>query len=348
MVRERINWPVVAAVTITGLGALAIGLWLGDATAETWSSVFIEIGVAVGLLSVLVVLERRVVRRVAASTAREEVESVAADLRGRIERLEDVDAVQEQERSEQRQLARTQTEAIRTGNISSSSVGNVIVEAVRDRLLDPDFFHVRTSNQPLCPVLYMLPFIDPKRVIAVYLDFEPFELDDQPVFIDNEPVPVPTKTDSNVMWMDEDAAATGSELLAGLERRNEPANGFGFGHSLEMLLRSVEVMRDARVAPAGSPRRLEGRLRVLINDEWAYTSSGLEAISRETIIPINATGWIDGGRMWVGPYTHLSEEARKQADTSLTEALTWIENREDIRILEPGTDPRTTFFRSRN
>lgn len=346
--RERINWPVVGLITITGLGALGLGVWLGNASPETWSSVFIEIGAAIALLSVLVFLERRVVRRVAESTARQEAQRVTADLRGRVERLEDLDTAQEEERSEQRRQAKAGMEAIRRGDITSSRIGEVIVEAVRDRLVDPDMFHVRTSDDPDCPVIYMLPFVDPERVIAVYFDFEPFELNSDPMFVGNEPVPVPKKTDSNVIWMDEDAAAIGSELLAGLERRNEPANGFGFGYALERLLRSVEVMRDARRAPAGSPRRLDGLLRVLINDDWAYTSAGLEAIWDSTVISVNATGWVDGGRRWVGPYLHYSDEARQEAEASLSEALSWLEQRENIRILEPGTDPRSSFFGTRD
>jgi hypothetical protein len=343
--RERVNWPVVAVVTVAGLTALALGLWLSDWTAEAWSAVFIEIGVAIGLLSVLVFLERRVVRRVAESAARTETERVAADLRGRIERLEDLDAAQEEKRSEQRRLAKARADAIRSGDISPSTIGDLLVEAVRDRLVDADDFHVRTSNEPDCPVLYMLPFVDPERVIAVYLDFEPFQISTEPILLHGEPVPVPEKTDSTVMWVDEGAAEIGAELQSGLERRNEPPHGFGFGHSLEMLLRSIEVMRDARMASAGSPRRFDGSLRVLINDDWAYTSAGLEAVSKEVLFTIRGAAWIDGGRRWVGPYTHLSKEVRSQADASLAEALKWIEERETIRLLEPGTDPIDSLFR---
>ena len=32
-----------------------------------------------------------------------------------------------------------------------------------------------------------------------------------------------------------------------------------------------------------------------INDEWAYTSAGLEAVAKETIFTIRAAGWADGG-----------------------------------------------------
>lgn len=348
MTDDRLNWPVVGVVSVVGVTAVGVGLRLADWKAEAWSAVLINTGVAIGLVSVLVLLERRVVRGVAQVTAREETERLTADLRGRIERLEDVDEAQEQVRSEQRRAAAAQIQAIRSGDISCSTIGALLVEAIRDRLVDPDVFHIRTSNEPECPVLYMLPFIDPSRVIAVYLDFEPIEIAGQAVVVDGEPIPVPEKTDSTVMWMDEDAAAIGAQLQAGLERRNEPARAFGFGHSLEMLLNSIEVMRNARAAPAGSPHRFQGQLRILINNEWAFTSAGLEAVSTDGFIAIRSAGWADGGGgRWVGPYAHFAEEQRSHADASLAEALDWIENREHIRLLEPGTDPVTSFFGKR-
>ncbi|MDF1597862.1 MAG: hypothetical protein P1T08_17415 [Acidimicrobiia bacterium] len=344
MERERINWPLVTAVTVAGLAALGAGLWLGKGTADAWSSVLIELGAAIGLASVLVFLERRVVRRVATSTARAEAERVTADLRDRIEHLEDVDAAQEQERSEQRRQAAARMESIRQGGITSAAVGALLVEAVRDRLIDPDMFHVRTSSDPACPVLYMLSFVDPKRVLTIYIDFEPIEIDAQPILVKGHPIPVPLKTDSTAMWTDQEPSVIAAELQAGLERRNEPARGFGFGHSLERLLKSIQVMRDARAAEAESPARLEGLLRVLINDDWAYTSAGLEAVAMETRFTVKAGGWPDGGGRWVGPYLRLSQEVRSHADTSLAEALEWIEKRELIRLLEPGADPVKSLF----
>lgn len=214
---------------------------------------------------------------------------------------------------------------------------------MRDRLFDGDSFHVRTSDDPECPLLYMLPFIDSQRVIAVYLDFEPMELSPDPVLVDGKPVPVPNKTDSTVMWINDDAAHIGAELLVGLERRNIPSRGFGLGYAVDRLLKSIEVMRLARAAPAGSAARLQGQLRVLINDDWAYTSEGLEAVSAATIFPVKAAGWANGRRC-VGPYMFLSDDDRAAAPAGLAEALDWIAGREGIRVLPPGTDPVATFF----
>lgn len=341
--RQRVNWPLVLLLSILGVGGVLGALALADWSREAWSSVFIEGGAALALLSALVLLEQRIVRNVAESTARTEAQRVTAALQDRVQRLEELDSAQNERRTERRSAADRQLRAIRDGAISHSSVGELLVEGMRDRLFDGDSFHVRTSDDPDCPLLYMLPFIDSKRVIAVYLDFEPMELSPDPILVGGEPVPVPKRTDSTVMWMDDDAAHVGAELLVGLERRNTPSRGFGLGYAVDRLLKSVEVMRLARAAPAGSAARLQGQLRVLVNDDWAYTSEGLEAVSAEIIFPIKAAGWIDG-RRWVGPYMFLSDDDRAAASADLGEALDWIAGREGIRVLPPGTDPVATFF----
>jgi hypothetical protein len=344
--RQRVNWPLVLLLSILGVGGVLGALALDDWTREAWSSVLIEAGAALALLSALVLLEQRIVRNVAESTARTEAQRVTDELENRVRRLEELDSAQNERHAERRSAAHRQLRAIRDGAIWHSSVGELLVEGVRDRLFDGDSFHVRTSDDPECPVLYMLPFIDSQRVIAVYLDFEPMELSSDPILLDGEPVPVPKKSESTVMWMDDDAAHIGAELLVGLERRNIPSRGFGFGYAVDRLLKSVEVMRLARAAPAGSAARLQGQLRVLINDDWAYTSEGLEAVSAETILPIKAAGWVEG-RRWVVSYMFLSDDDRAAAPARLAEALDWIAGREGIRILPPGTDPLATFGRSR-
>lgn len=346
MEQRRLNLPVVLGATIVGLAAIGLGLHFGGWTRDAWSAVLIEAGAAIGLVSSIVVLERRMVRDVAESTARTEVERVAGDLRHRIQRLEELDADQEQVRSEQRRLNDERLQAIRDGRITSASVGEVLIEAINDRLIDPDVFHVRTSAHGSCPLLYMLPFVDASRVVAIYLDFEPFELAKQPILVDGEPIPVPRKTDSTVMWMDDDAASIGADLSAGLERRNEPHHDFGFGHALGSLLEGIELMRSARAAPAGSPRRLSGQLRVAINDDWVYTTAGLEAVAASTLHVVKPAGWLRSSR-WLGAYMHISKDERSTASASLNEALTWLEQREGVRLLEPGADPVDTIFPGR-
>ena len=337
------NWPLVVVLSVFGLGGIVGALMLDDWSNEAWSSVLIEGGAALALLSALVLLEQRLVRDVAVSTARTEVERATADLRGRVQRLEELDAAQQAHLEARHRAADEQLESIRRGDISQETVGALLVEGVRDRLFDPDLFHVRTSHDPNCPKLYVLPFVDPSRVVFVFFDVEPMRLSPEPAYVDGERVPVPIKTDSTVLWMDEDPAEIGAQLVAGLDRRNTPRHGFGFGFAIEQLLRSIEVMRAARSAPADDPRRLKGRLRLLVNDEWAYTSAGLEAVSSATLFQIRAAGFNERGQ-WLGSYLYLADDDRAAADPRLREALDWLEERESVRILTPGTDPAADMF----
>lgn len=49
-------------------------------------------------------------------------------------------------------------------------------------------------------------------------------------------------------------------------------------------------MRNARSARTGSPARVPGQLCILINAEWAYTTKGLEAISRDIVTSVKYLG----------------------------------------------------------
>lgn len=346
--QERINWWVVGLATMAGLAAMVLGLWLGDWSKESWSAVAIEVGAAIGLVSAIVLLERHVVRRVALvaeTTARAEAERVTADLRGRVQSLEDLDVAQRDTHAARRDHDRQRLDSVRSGEVTSSAIGDLLVSAINDRLFAADDFCVRTSGDPACPVLYALPFIDPSEVVGVYFDVEPIRLADRPMIFEGRAIPVPIKRDATVLWMKDDAAAIGAELLAGLERRNEPTHGFGFGYATERLLHSFEVMRSARAAPAGDACRLAGSLKILINDDWAYTTQGLEAISASMIWPVKTAGWEAGTGRRVGAYLVMSRDARAAADTPLGEALTWLESRENLAILEPGDDPTDAIFR---
>ena len=350
MERERINWWVVGAATVVGVGAIVVGLSLGDWSTSAWSSVAIEVGSAIGLVSAVVLLERRMVGRVAKvaeSTARAEAKRVTQDLRGRIESLEELDAAQQDAYATIREEGRKRLHSVRAGEVTSAVVGDLLVAAINDRIFSDRDFHLRTSADPACPVLYAAPWTDPSRVLGVYLDVEPIRMADQSMNFEGRPIPVPQKNDATVLWMNDDAATVGAELVAGLERRNEPLNGFGFGYALEMLMRSIEVMREARAAPAGDPRRMVGSLLVLINDEWAYTSEGLEAITATTVVAVKSAGWALGTGQRYGRHLFMSQDERFQAEAPLSEALAWLETREGVHVLEPGTDAVEWMRRNR-
>ena len=79
-------------------------------------------------------------------------------------------------------------------------------------------------------------------------------------------------------------------------------------------------MVEARQAPEGSRKRLNGKLMLLINDEWALTSAGLEGIESDHFfqwelttgprlyIPLNEDGECPSGCQ-----DHLWEEAKYYA-----------------------------------
>lgn len=113
--RQRVNWPLVLLLSILGAAGVLGALALDDWSREGWSSVLIETGAALALLSALVLLEQRIVRNVAESTARTEAQRVTAELQDRVQRLEDLDSAQNERRTERRSVADRQLQAIRDG-----------------------------------------------------------------------------------------------------------------------------------------------------------------------------------------------------------------------------------------
>lgn len=177
--------------------------------------------------------------------------------------------------------------------MSPSTVGALLADAHDEKLFDGRQFRVRTSARPDSHVLYMLPLRAANGVQVIWLDFEPIEDSDE---IGAEVgVPLPLKREATVMWVnDQPASGIASELEAGLERRNEPLREFSLTYGLEQLAESVRIMRAARSADAGSPLRMLGSLRLLINDRWAYTSFGLEAVLGPAGFPALASGFRGG------------------------------------------------------
>ena len=302
------------------------------------------------MVSLLVVLERRVLRRVATTVARDEAERVTQDLRSRVDRLEDLDDAHRATREKQLQAAKEQLASIRDGDITSSSVGNAILQAMQDNLLDPEHFVVKTGTSIAAPVLHALPLVEPDgKIVALFLDFEPMVVDQEPIMVNGKPIPVPKGSDSTVMWMDQTPDIVGADLEAGLGRRNEPTEGFGFEYAIDRLIESIELMRVARGASAGSPKRLEGQLRVLINDAWAYTGKGLESTESTTIYPLNYARSIGpGSHRPVHLYLTLSSDEKAQADAAFSEALKWVQERHSVRLIEPGIDPEEVSFSEEN
>ena len=68
-----------------------------------------------------------------------------------------------------------------------------------------------------------------------------------------------------------------NSFLDACEREAVPMEGIGLTDVFAALASSYGVMTEARRSPGGDPMRLQGQLRLLVNDEWVITTAGLES-----------------------------------------------------------------------
>ena len=84
--------------------------------------------------------------------------------------------------------------------------------------------------------------------------------------------------DHEIHWTsDADLGEFISEVYSVLTRANVPHDRFSLQTLISNLQGSHRLMIEARKAPQGSGKRLDGKLMLLINDEWVVTDAGLEA-----------------------------------------------------------------------
>ena len=343
VVDEKINWPLVLLLTGFGVITAIGGLAVADFDRSAFSGLLIEIGAGVGLVATVVLIERRLIGRIsdaASAVATETVRTETAGLQERIVRLENLDEAHEQERAHRRTSNEATVQRVLNDELTAAAVGELLVDAIEDRLLVDDTFGVRTGTAPDSPVLYFCALSAANGVAALWLDFEPLMISNQPIDVpDLGEMFAPRGTDSTVMWIhDETAAEVASGLEAGLERTNTPANGFSFSYALTQLATSIEIMRVARAAPADDPRRLQGKLILLVNDDWVITTAGLESLSTPNRFPINA-----------GAFGNLLPRHVRLPDgfdetlTGWEEAQTWLTERQSVTILRGDEQLESPF-----
>jgi low affinity Fe/Cu permease len=328
LVRERIDWIVAVPATLAGLGLVAAGLWAGGFHKAATSDVLIDVGTAVGLLLVIVLLQRKMlvqVALVARQAAEETVERETSGLRDRVVRLENLDEAQAQERERRRQASTEPVRRLLNDELSAQVVGEVLAYGYQERLLDKERFRVRTSALPDCHVLYFLAVKAANGVPVLWLDFEPFEWGGSTFDLQGrETLPMPLHRDTTVIWIyDQDAAQIASELEKGLERVNRPTHDFSLRHALQQLAKSVEVASEARAAPVGGPARLRGTLALLVNDDWAITSFGLESVKHEVAYEVSWADFLSSG-VYHRTTLRMSTEPAPHNRVGWDEALAWV------------------------
>ncbi|WP_323670965.1 hypothetical protein [Candidatus Poriferisodalis multihospitum] len=110
-----------------------------------------------------------------------------------------------------------------------------------------------------------------------------------PMQVGDKHLAVPAALDGTVLWDPEiHADEIAEQLEVELMRINMPsASEFSFAYAIRQLLESIRVMFQARMAASDSEVALQGRLTVLMNEDWVITERGLEATNASLILSLD-------------------------------------------------------------
>jgi hypothetical protein len=344
---EKVNWWVVAVAALVGSGAVVLAVVLGGANRQTFSALLLEFGAAIALVGILVILERNVMMRVteaAGAAATEAADRATSELRERIIHLENLDDEQLQERDRRRKEADSLVDRLREEELTPSAIADLLVSAYKQNLFDWQKFRVRTSGDPDSHILYVLAAQPPYGMPTVWFDVERFDHTDTRMANGQLVNPPPTR-ETTVLWVPpHDAAHVAAEIEAVLQRLNAPLRGLRLRYALDQLVLSVNAMRSARAAEAGSPLRLNGRLALVINRGWAITSFGLESLStniafKATWHPFRHAVSAPGYPQDDGTSAEIGTLPIGEDSDLWTEATDWLSGRERWQFRASGEQP---------
>ena len=276
--------------------------------------------------------------RVVTKSTSETVRRETAAINERLLRLEDLDDAQRAE-SAKRDAARcAELDDFEQADLSVGRVGSLLLAAHNEAMVaDGDPVRVRTSSETSGHVLHMLGYSDPSEVWGIFLDFEPFEFRGATFRAGGTSVPMPYKRSTTVMWVDEPASEIAVALEDGLRTENRPLYGFSLGYALRQLVKTVAVVREARAAEADDPRRLTGRVRLLLNDDWVWTDYGLESVHSAERYKV-VLGHFDPAGQYIHSSIRVPESRRGCTDPLWLDAINWIQEREKHPVYF-GDDP---------
>lgn len=281
--------PAKSRATLVGIGIFVLGLLVLGASrwyGTTWAEVGASFGTGLLLAGFVLWLEPRLVRevsetagsvattaadRTATEVAQRIVEENTAEIRERIDQLESLRDLQQRVEAERHAAASGLMDKVRERPDFDSTV-ELLVEA-REKALFSERIHLRCgSNQDFLMYLYI-----GDHLVFLALGEDPIEDGQGPIEIT---VYSPTDTfpsAESYWWAGEPVEEAWNSLLDACERKSVPIEGIDLTDVFESLAASYGAMIEARRSPAGDPRRLQGKLRFLVNDEWAMTTAGLES-----------------------------------------------------------------------
>ena len=270
--------PWVGIAILLGGAALVLLGWLWEGT---WEDVFIEVGAAAGVGGIVLLFKPRLLRQVderatdvatkAAATTAQDIASTRTEaMEKRLIKLESISDIQSRERDRFEQ----ETERIIAtvgDDASFASVNGLLDHASKLRLFAETFL-VKLSDEQGQPLFetsqrtYQTETIQAVSFGIVALTHSDFDTDHYSLL------------NHRVHWSsDADLEEFITKVYSGLTRANVPQDKFSLETLISNLQESHRLMMDARRAPQGSGKRLNGKLMLLINDEWVVTDAGLEA-----------------------------------------------------------------------
>ena len=286
--RLHLSW-FLSTLTVSVI-LLCLGLLVDSWSRSSWSNALVALGAATLLLAVGIVVEPRLLRRIGEETeetATRAAKSATDDLRRRIIRLEDLDPQQLSRRAERAEQMEQMLSSLHD-DVSIETIGGALARAHDYGLLNHGYFRVRTSSKVQAPDLFFLPLMRQDDVALMWLSFFPMT-ERVPMQAGEEQLSVPAASDGTILWSPEmHADEIAEQLEIELMRINMPtASEFSLAFAIGQLVESIRVMFQARMAASDSDSALQGRLTVLINEDWAITEQGLEATNASLILDID-------------------------------------------------------------
>ena len=326
---EPIRKAAVVGLAVMAVALLALGLVLGRGSRDAWSNAVLSssTGVFVLLLGTLATpYLRKAVQRETAQI-REDFRQQVEQIEETVVRLEELADQQEQQRSSLEGDIEAHAERIST-QLSRDAVIEALETAERLNLVHTEYFRVGASHWIEGPELF-LAGVDDGETTRLYLSFERI------AFTYDYSYAVPQDEAAVILWPEDTPP---SEIARKLLERLMAGNSafyqdFNLAYALDMLRRSIRVGATARQQPYGSPRRLRGKLIILINDDWVLTDHGLESISDDVVVK---AGDAEGDDM-MPPYGHdesLWGEAQTYFRTWMFELRQEIEEDGNWYVLE--------------
>ena len=278
-----------------GIGILLAGVvlaLLGYLWEGTWEDVFIEVGAAAGVGGIVLLFKPRLMRQVkeqaaeAGAAVAEDIASTKTEaIEQRLVKLESISDIQAREQDRLQEDTQRIIAAV-GGDTSFTSLNELLDHASEQGLFSESMF-IKTSDDLGQPLFQVSQDIYNTIPLTHMMSFEILVLTE----IDHIWLIYSKIEGGTVQWVEGNSFEEFvREVYAVFARANLPHDKLSLQKSVTDLQESHRLMVEARQAAEGSSKRLNGRLRLLINDEWALTDAGLEGTKSDLLYPWRSIG----------------------------------------------------------